>query len=88
MLPKGQRNCELSNDVYVKDIHVRGQASFPGIAGRIVRLFTIAGRVGFDDLHLGVTFAHRKLKVDIRALVGRSRKEAIFAARVQRTLAL
>jgi len=29
-------------------------------------LFTIAGQAEFDDLHHGVTFAHRKLKVDIR----------------------
>lgn len=42
----------------------------PGITTHVLLSIAIGG---FDGLHLGVTFAHRKLKVDIRA--SRSRKE-------------
>jgi len=74
--------AELSNDA-----SVHGEASFPDIAGRYHAFIHDHRRTSeFDDLHLGVTFAHRKLKVDIRALessreAGRRR----LLARVQRS---
>lgn len=44
--------------------------------------------VGFDDLHRGMTFAHRKLKVDIRIAEKQEGGGYLLAARVQRTLVL
>lgn len=68
--------------VRVSDRASGGFASFPNIrapTGHHTRVThdRRGSSVGFDDLHLGVTFAHRKLKVDIRA--SRSRKEVAAA---------